>query len=407
MAVQMDSDEGDVEPDSRRVLVIQRSSNLDGSAFSALLTADGLKEAGWKVHVAFGFEGPIIDRFQAAGHTTHVVLHDNWLRREHSLRFIRDVVEEWRQAKPFRKLIDRIHPDLVYINTVVSLAGAVAARQRHVPCVWHIRELFATVGGEMHAPAWALPIVRLIIRHHATKLVANSKATAQNILGKAHLDDVDIVPNAVGNAFFDSDIKRVEARQEFNLPQEATVIGVPGTLRPMKGHPFFFRAMAPLLQGECHDVMVAVTGSGNEEYVERLHRLVHQLDIEEQIRFLGWVTNMPAFYQVCDVVCVPSRAEPFGRTVIEAFASGTPVVATAVGGMQEIIDGESTGVLVSYGNDSELQAAILRVSNKTKLRQKMRENARVIANERYREGVYKQRIAHLVSDIAGRTVCKK
>ena len=64
----------------------------------------------------------------------------------------------------------------------------------------------------------------------------------------------------------------------------------------------------------------------------------------DRIHFVGWVEDMPAFYRACDMVCIPSRAEPFGRTAIEAFAVGTPVVATAVGGLQEIVEDERTGL---------------------------------------------------------------
>jgi hypothetical protein len=57
----------------RRALIVQHSAALDESAHSGLLLADGLREAGWATHVAFGFEGPMIERYAAAGHRTHVV----------------------------------------------------------------------------------------------------------------------------------------------------------------------------------------------------------------------------------------------------------------------------------------------------------------------------------------------
>ncbi len=375
----------------KKILVVQHSAALDGSAHSGLLLANGLREAGWAPHVAFGFEGPIIERYAAAGHETHVVPHDNWLRRDRPHQFAKDVWLEWRKASAFGALIEEVRPDVVYLNTVVSLAGAVAARRHGVPCVWHLREMFADVGGEMRAPSWAVPLVRQVIRARADQLVANSAATARNLLGASH-DGVAVIPNAVRAAFFEEERVQEEARAAFNLSCDPPIVGVPGTLRPMKGHPFFFDAVAPVLR-ERAALRVAVTGDGDGEFVATLKQQVDELGIADQVHFLGWVDDMQAFYRACDLVCVPSRAEPFGRTAIEAFATGTPVVATAVGGLQEIVTDGETGRLAPYGDEEALAAAVRQLLNRPALRQQVTENARQVAEERYHERIYKSRTA--------------
>lgn len=378
----------------RRVLIVQYSSNQDGSAHSGLLLADGLREAGWDTHVAFGFEGPIIDRYAASGHTTHVIPHKNWLRRGRVHQFVKDVWLEWHKSRAFERLIEEIKPKFIYLNTVVSLAGAIAARRIRIPCVWHLREMFADVGGEMHAPSWTVPLVRRVIRQHADQLVANSPATARNLLGN-RTDDVLVVPNAVRAAFFEEDRGQKTARAAFGLASEPLIIGVPGTLRPMKGHPFFFEAVAPLLW-ERGDLHVAVTGEGTDDFTAQLQRQIQRLNIEDQVVFLGWVEDMPAFYRACDLVCIPSRAEPFGRTAIEAFAVGTSVVASAVGGLEEIVTDGETGCLVSYGDKEGLSASLRCLLDASNLRQKMSAHARQVAEEKYHERVYKRRVTQLV-----------
>ena len=384
----------------RPVLIVQRSSNLDGSAFSGLLLANGLREAGWETHVAFGFEGPIIREYEGVGHCTHVVPHDNWLRRGRTHQFVKDVVLEWQKAGAFEALIQKIDPSVVYLNTVVSLAGAVAARRMTRPCVWHLREMFADVGGEMNAPNWAIPIVRRIIRWHADRIVANSAATARNLLGHDS-DEVTIVPNAVRSAFFEEARTREEARAVFSLALEGIVVGIPGTLRPAKGHPFFLRSVAPLLR-ERDELHVAITGEGEEGFTAKIRAQVRELGIQDRVHFLGWVEDMSAFYRACNSICVPSRAETFGRTVIEAFAVGTPVVATAVGGMNETIDSETTGLLVPYGDEEALADALRRLLDDPELRQKMSANAREVAEKKYHERTYKERVVALLDKVSGR-----
>lgn len=379
---------------TKSVFIVQRSSSLDGSAYSGLLLANGLREAGWDTHVAFGHEGPIIEQYASAGHVTYVVPHENWLRRGQTHQFLKDGWLEWRKARSFSALIREIAPDVVYLNTIVSLSGAIAARQSNVPCVWHLREMFSDVGGEMHAPSWAIPLVRWVVRTHADRLVANSEATAHNLLGN-YAGEVTIVPNAVRSAFFEEDRTREEARAALGLDPAELIIGVPGTLRPMKGHPFFLNSVAPLLH-ERGNLRVAITGEGASDFAARMKEKIRCLGIGEQVKFLGWVEDMPAFYRACDLVCIPSRAEPFGRTAIEAFAVETPVVASSVGGLETIVTDKETGLLVPYGEESALSDTLRCLLDAPELRRELAQNARQAAEKNYHEQVYKRRIEALV-----------
>jgi glycosyltransferase involved in cell wall biosynthesis len=383
---------------SRSVFVVQRSSALDGSAHSGLLLADGLREAGWDTHVAFGFEGPMTERYAAAGHEVSVVPHKNWLRRTHAHQFAKDLWLEWRRAEAIERLIEETGADLVYVNTVVSLAGALAARWTGTPCIWHLREMFADIGGEMQAPGWTVPLVRWVIRAHADRLVANSAATARNLLGE-RADEATVIPNAVGTAFFEEDRSQKVARAAFDLPLDVPIVGVPATLRSVKGHPFFFDAVAPVLRKR-PKLRVAVTGEGTDPFTARLERQIRDLRIEGQVEMLGWVEDMPAFYRACDLVCLPSRAEPFGRTAIEAFAVGTPVVATAVGGLQDIVTDGDTGLLVPYGDEEALAEAVRRGLGDADLREQLAEAARREGEEKYHERIYKERVASLAAETA-------
>lgn len=377
-------------------LIVQYSANQSGSGISGLLSADALSEAGWETHVAFAFKGPLIEIYKERGHRTAVVPHNNWLRHGRTDRFLRDAWQEWRKAHAFESLMEEVHPDAVYINTVVSLAGAVAARRAGVPCIWHLREMFADIGGEMHAPPWGVPIVRRVIRWHADRLAANSAATAQNLMGPLARQAVSI-PNAVRSAFFDESRSQAAARDALGLSADDVIVGVPGTLRPMKGHLFCLDAMAPLLHRH-PSMQVAITGEGDEKVVAHIKERVRELQIEPRVHFLGWVSDMPAFYRACDIACIPSRAEPFGRTAIEAFAVSTPVVATAVGGLKDIVADGETGWLVPYGDRDALRDAVQEAVHNPDVRQKMSVNARQVADVKYHEKVYKKRIVELVSD---------
>lgn len=382
-----------------RVLIVQFDSGLTGSAISAFLVANGLREGGWETHVAFGHDGPIIDRFRAASHAVHIVPHKNWIRTNEHLYFLKVLYWELQASKTFYQLIEQVRPDLVFVNSSVSLAGARAAFRHGLPCVWYLRELFSDVGGEMKVPAGYKPLIRAGFKAYASRLVVNSQTTARNMIG-APPQRLDVVPNAVSTAFFQCTSSPVAARRKFGLPEGGTVVGVPGTLRPTKGHPFFFRAL-PHIDAGCQDFAVAVTGSGEAGYEQELRAMVEDLNLTQPVHFLGNVHDMPAFYRACDLVCVPSEAEAFGRTVIEAFAVGTPVVASAVGGIRETVRDGDTGLLVPYGDTQALASALGRLLTNAEVRDSLRRKALHEAQSLYHESIYKARVCQIAAEACG------
>ncbi|TRZ89557.1 MAG: glycosyltransferase family 1 protein [Methanosarcinales archaeon] len=380
------------------ILIVQYSSNLDGSAMSALLLADGLLRVGWDTTVAFGFDGPILERFAQNGHKCIVVPHQNWIRRSHLLRFVKDVGVEYRNSRKFVEAFKRLSPKLVYVNSAVSLAAARAARKLGIPCVWHLRELFADVGGEMQAPAPLRRWVSSIFPRLASRLVVNSKAVAQNMLGQRWMEQAEVVYNAVSDRFFEQTEDKEEARKSLGIPLSALLLGVPGTLRLVKGHPFFLNAVGPLLS-RYPNLHIAISGDGQPKYAQSLREQAKKLPGAERVHFLGWLQDMEKFYRACDLCCVPSLSESFGRTVIEAFACGIPVIATAVGGIVEIIEEGKTGYLIPYGDEEALRQRLEQLLGKTNLREEMGQKAREQALIHFRESTYQQRLLDVVNAV--------
>ena len=385
---------------AEKVIIVQYDAEIAGSALSGLMLANGLREAGWDTHVVFGAAGPLEERYKENGHTVHVEVHKNWMRSSDPLHFLRNVLKEQRSIKAYTSLIGSLKPKLVYINTSVSLAGAIAARRCKVPCIWHLRELFSNVGGEMKLPPGGRYLARRVFKKYADRLIAVADAVAQNMLGGASEKVVEIVPNAVNSNFFEETRTTEEAREALGLPREGLLLGVPGTLRPMKGHPFFFKSFQRIAD-QYNTLTVAVTGGMNSTYARDLMALTKELGVDNKITFMGFVKDMATFYRACDVVCIPSKAEPFGRIVIEAFASKVPVIATAVGGIREIVTHGETGLLINYGNEQAFAEQIVMLLNNEQTKNELSENAYKKAVAEYHESVYKHRICTIVAETCG------
>ena len=372
------------------ILIVQYSANLDGSSYSALILADGLRAAGWTTNILFGFEGAIVPKFIQHGHNVLVLPHKNWLRNRSTFRFLKDISFEGLKVPNFIHLFRRLKPDIIYVNTLVSLSAVLAASYIRIPIIWHIRELFSDVGGEMQVNYASRNVARLIVNRLSKEIIVNSSAVKDNILGQTKRN-IHIIPNAIQDSFFSNDLDRINSRHILQLPVSPRIIGVPGTLRPMKGHPFFIESIAPILKYQ-EDIIVAITGDGDKSYVELLKSLVDQLGIEDKVRFLGRVNDMKPFYTACNIVVIPSRAEPFGRVIIEAFAARTPVIATKVGGIPEIIDDNRNGKLVEYGNTIQLREAVNSLLQNAEIAESFINQGLSDAQSLYTERIYKNRI---------------
>jgi glycosyltransferase involved in cell wall biosynthesis len=218
------------------------------------------------------------------------------------------------------------------------------------------------------------------------------------MLGPARSGQAVVVPNAIPDEAFDDSLSKAEARQTLGWPIDATIVGVPGTLRPKKGHEFFFRAVAGL-HSEHPGLLFAVTGGGENQYVLHLTGLVAQLGLQKQVIFTGVLDGLYSFYRACDVICVPSDAESFGRVVIEAFAAAVPVVATAVGGIPEIVQDGVDGLLVPCDDEVALRSALHSLLNDSSRCAALSSNARNKAERDYREVTYQARVAEVVGSL--------
>jgi D-inositol-3-phosphate glycosyltransferase len=167
---------------------------------------------------------------------------------------------------------------------------------------------------------------------------------------------LDIVAPGVEHAFFGPG-DRSGARRAVGLGDHPVLLFV-GRIQPLKGVDVAVRALAELDRPDAVLVIVGgASGVAGEEEVEKVGALVDELGLGERVRFVPPQPHhlLSSYYRAADVVLVPSRSESFGLVALEAAACGTPVVASAVGGLVTLVDHGHTGFLVP-GRDPEVFA---------------------------------------------------
>jgi glycosyltransferase involved in cell wall biosynthesis len=124
--------------------------------------------------------------------------------------------------------------------------------------------------------------------------------------------------------------------------------------------------------------------------------------VMDRISFAGWQADSAAALASFDVVCVPSRAEPYGTVAAEAAAQGVPVVATRVGGLGEVVVDGETGTLVPPGAPAALAAAITPFLDDRALRGRMGAAAHARALARFAPGPYADRVDAVLREAVAR-----
>jgi D-inositol-3-phosphate glycosyltransferase len=205
----------------------------------------------------------------------------------------------------------------------------------------------------------------------ANALIANTDAEGASLVSlyDACPDTVHVVSPGVDLYTFTPGESRSKARQVVGLPHDALVVSFVGRIQPHKGPEVLIRATSelvkhsPLLRNKLIvNVMGGASGANTDE-VDRLKELTAWLGIDDVVRFEPPVArkDLAQWYRAADLVVVPSYSESFGLVALEAQACGTPVVATAVGGLRTAVADGISGVLVDGHNPKAWSSVITRL----------------------------------------------
>ena len=202
----------------------------------------------------------------------------------------------------------------------------------------------------------------------ASALIANTDAEAASLVSlyDACPDTVHVVSPGVDLYTFTPGESRSAARDQIGQPQDALIVSFVGRIQPHKGPEVLIRATSELVKHSPllrHKLIVNIVGGAsgaNTEEVDRLKELTTWLTIDDVVRFSPPIPreDLPQWYRAADLVVVPSYSESFGLVALEAQACGTPVIATAVGGLRTAVADGISGVLVD-GHDPKAWSSVI------------------------------------------------
>ncbi len=276
-------------------------------------------------------------------------------------------------SKEFLRILKTDHYDVIHSHYWISGKVAMpAAKELGIPLVHTMHTMARVKNLNLAEGETPEPMIRVQgetqVVAAANALIANTDAEGASLVSlyDACPDTVHVVSPGVDLYTFTAGESRSKAREFIGQPQDALVVSFVGRIQPHKGPEVLIRATSelvkhtPLLR---HKLIVNVVGGAsgaNTEEVDRLKELSSWLGIDDVVRFSPPVPrkDLPQWYRAADLVIVPSYSESFGLVALEAQACGTPVVATAVGGLRTAVADGISGVLVD-GHDPKAWSSVI------------------------------------------------
>jgi D-inositol-3-phosphate glycosyltransferase len=276
-------------------------------------------------------------------------------------------------SKEFLRLLKDEKYDAIHSHYWISGKVAMpAAKELGIPLVHTMHTMARVKNLNLAEGETPEPMIRVQgetqVVAAANALVANTDAEAASLVSlyDACPDIVHVVSPGVDLYTFTPGQGRSAARDFVGLPKDALVVSFVGRIQPHKGPEVLIRATSELVKHSPllrHKLIVNIIGGAsgaNTEEVDRLKELATWLAIDDVVRFAPPVprADLAQWYRAADLVVVPSYSESFGLVALEAQACGTPVVATAVGGLRTAVADGISGVLVD-GHDPKAWSSVI------------------------------------------------
>ncbi|MGV8940230.1 MAG: glycosyltransferase [Lysobacter sp.] len=349
---------------TRRVLLVSDEMEIGGSQRQITHLLAGLDRDQWEPELLF-FRTPsfLIQDIERLGVRVHHIPKHGRIDAGFVLRYA--------------ALLRQGNYVLVHAFSLTAELWTLVARSlpgHSPPQVASVRGLYLTESARF----WQLK--RLVIRHSAA-VIANARACAEVAANRTGipLERFAVIANGVAAPALLCEPERRRLRKRLDIPPQRTFGLFVGRLVTDKNLHCLLRAMARL-PAELRPVVVL---AGDGPLHDELQAMAENLGLAADLRFLGERRDACQLMQIADFLVLPSRQEGMSNAVLEAMVAGCPVVASQVGGNQELVVSGRTGLLFPNDDDHALGSCLGEISQNAALRQRLSTQARQQALERY------------------------
>jgi len=281
----------------------------------------------------------------------------------------------------FEKKIGMVAKDIDLIHAhdwLVALSGISSKYLLNKPLIATIHSLeIGRVGSISNPLSATIDNIEWWLTYEAKFVITTTEFMKNQLIEHFKLphEKIFVIGNGIEIKEFEYEIDKKEVKSFYKFPNEVKLVGFIGRITEQKGVRYFLESI-PKILNNYQNVRFLIIGDGWQ--IEEMKELAKRLGIDWSVRFLGYVQDeeLKKLLKILDVLVIPSIYEPFGIVALEAMSAGVPIVASAIGGLNEIIDNEIDGLKVPPKNPDAIASAVLRLLYDEGLRIKLTENAK-------------------------------
>ncbi|MDQ0482434.1 glycosyltransferase family 4 protein [Guptibacillus hwajinpoensis] len=237
--------------------------------------------------------------------------------------------------------------DIVHTNTLAVLPAAIAAKILGVPNIWHVHEIITS-------PKILNKALSYFIYYFSNKIIVVSKAVGNHLCttNKKISKKMSVIYNGIDTEMYNPKHKSISYKEKCGFSEDTRVIGMIGRINRWKGQSYLLESMKEVLEDNPNSHLLFVGGVFEDETIFREQLLVKIKDnnIENRVTVMDFQNDIHLIHGLFDVFILPStEPDPLPTVVLEAMATGNPVVANAHGGSCEMVVDNKTGYLIPLG----------------------------------------------------------
>ena len=371
------------------ILFIESGASGKGGSFVSLLQIIALlSKKNYQLYVVLWNDSPFIKEYEALGAQVFRIHNPVYTINKNRLKFLYDKLKavslryfpsflvwlelllQYSSYKAVLRLARNKNILLIHLNNqpVRNFLGFWIGKRLRLPIIVHLRTL--------HCYGFTLHHKRFIEKLNCKMIAVSNSAAACWI-------DAGIPSSWITGLMNPYDGKLIKNSEEkVHSPKKLVFLG---RLELGKGVDFLIQSFAKIVKIRPE---LSLTLIGDGSCLDELYQLSSHLGVSHAVHFSGYQKNAKQYLSEYDMLILPSQGEGFGRVIIEAMAQGLCVIATSVGGIQDIVENEVNGLLVKYGDQEALMSAILLIIENKVLRVKMIKNGYQTIEKKFQENAF-------------------
>ncbi len=370
-------------------MYVTHYSELYGANKSLLGLIEEIKKRGITPIIVCPKYGSFVDELIRNNIKYHVIPFKPWVGADSKIKkyikhLINVVCSFWAWL-----IVIKLRVDLIHSNSSATNFGALISKKSNIKHVWHIRE-FLEEDYNLKLDMGRLKANKFI-RENSDRVIYISKEISKKYEREIPEDNSRLIYNGVVPPL------SYKKSSEFSNSNKTMRLVIVGILTRQKGQHEAILAIKHLKDRLNLNVILNIVGEG--PYMEELMQLVNEHNLKDEVKFLGYQSDMEKVLFNNDVALMCSESEAFGRTTVEAMLAGLPVIGANAGATKELIEDGATGFLYQKGNSEDLANKIEHIYRNPILINEVSNKARALALKNFTASKNAEKVVTLYEEL--------